>query len=74
MTTAVHPWNTYPLPSGTVTDHGRIERLSDTAYLVDGRWVPHATIHGPRGWAEPLIILTDGPVPSGYADAGMRAW
>ena len=53
----MHSWNTYPLPQGTVTALGTIERISSTAYLVDGKWLAHQAIHGKRAWAEPLVIL-----------------
>lgn len=56
--TATNTWATYPLTVGTVTDLGTVERVSLTAYLVDGQWVGHDKVHGPRGWAEPLVQLS----------------
>ena len=53
----MHNWNTYQLPQGTVTALGTIERISSTAYLVDGKWLAHQAIHGKRAGAEPLVIL-----------------
>ena len=53
----MHNWTTYPLPAGTVTALGTIERISSTAYLVDGKWLAHQAIHGKRAWVEPLVIL-----------------
>lgn len=51
------PWSTYPLPTGTVTDHGVIDRVSYTGYLIDGEWFDHTAVHGPRGTAEPLVVI-----------------
>lgn len=56
--TTTNTWDTYPLTVGTVTDLGTVERVSLTAYLVDGQWVGHEKVHGPRGWAEPLVQLS----------------
>lgn len=50
-------WSTYPLRSGTETEFGVIEQVSDTAYKISGAWYPHAKIHGPRGWAEPMVVF-----------------
>jgi len=50
-------WDNYPLRSGTTTPLGTVERLSDTAYLIEGKWLDHAKIHGPRGWAEPMVAI-----------------
>lgn len=58
MTTkAALGWDTYPLPAGSATDLGTVERTSSTAYLIAGAWVAHCKVHGPRAWAEPLITL-----------------
>ena len=57
MTRTDQGWDTYPLRSGTTTPLGTIERISDTAYLIDGAWHPHHKVHGPRGWAEPLVVM-----------------
>lgn len=51
-------WSTYPLPSGTVTELGEIEQVSLTAYKIAGAWHAFTAIHGPRGWAEPLVRLS----------------
>lgn len=50
-------WSTYPLRSGTQTEFGAIEHVSYTAYLIAGVWYPHHKIHGPRGCAEPLVVI-----------------
>lgn len=43
------------LPVGTKTQLGIIERVSLTAYLVNGQWVPFTKIHGEyKGAVEPL--------------------
>jgi hypothetical protein len=57
MSATTYPWSTYPLPSGTVTQHGVIESVSLTGYLIDGDWFDHTAVHGPRAWAEPLVVL-----------------
>lgn len=57
MTTSIIPWSEYPLRSGTETPLGTIERISDTAYMIAGAWIPHRVIHGPRGCAEPLVVI-----------------
>lgn len=43
------------LTPGATTHLGTIDRVSDTAYLIDGRWVPFLTIHGPYTPADPLV-------------------
>jgi hypothetical protein len=53
----MYDWDTYPLPSGTFTKFGPIEQVSYTAYKIDGSWYAHEKIHGPRGWAEPLVVI-----------------
>ena len=50
-------WSTYPLPSGTETQHGTIEFVSLTGYLIDGEWYDHTAVHGSRGIAEPLVVI-----------------
>jgi len=45
------------LLEGTETDLGTIERVSLTAYLIDGTWVPFSKVHGPYEWAEPLVTF-----------------
>lgn len=57
-TPTIHPWSTYPLSSGTETVHGTVKRVSLTGYLIGGEWFDHTAIHGPRGWAEPLVRIT----------------
>ena len=52
-----HPWSTYPLPTGTQTEHGTIESVSSTGYLIDGEWFAHTAVHGPRKWAEPIVVI-----------------
>jgi hypothetical protein len=53
----MYDWNTYPLPAGTETQHGVIESTSLTGYLINGEWFAHTAVHGPRGVAEPLVVL-----------------
>jgi hypothetical protein len=50
-------WSSYPLPSGTETVHGVIESCSMTGYLISGEWYSHTAVHGPRKWAEPLVVI-----------------
>lgn len=50
-------WSNYPLPTGAATEYGVVEQVSVTAYKIGGDWYPHAKIHGPRGWAEPLVVM-----------------
>ena len=50
-------WSNYPLRSGTMTEFGVIEQISDTAYKINGEWYAHVKIHGPRGWAEPMVVI-----------------
>jgi len=42
------------LPTGTTTTLGTIERVSMTAYLINGAWVPFAKVHGAYKPAKPL--------------------
>jgi hypothetical protein len=45
------------LTEGTVTPLGTIDRVSLTAYLIGGRWVPFTGIHGPYCPVMPLVVL-----------------
>lgn len=45
------------LEEGTETAAGVIEAVSETAYLIDGRWVPFVRIHGPRPSVDPLVTF-----------------
>lgn len=54
----MYDWSTYPLPTGTTTIHGVIDSVSYTGYMIDGEWFAHTAIHGPRKWAEPLVVLS----------------
>lgn len=47
------------LEEGTETRLGVIEAVSLTAYLIDGRWLSHRTIHGERKPGQPLVTLRD---------------
>ena len=44
------------LREGTQTPLGVIEAVSVTAYRIEGKWVPHARIHGEPKRAEALAI------------------
>lgn len=44
-------------PRGSVTELGTIERVSLTAYLIDGTWVPYEKVHGKPAPATPLVIF-----------------
>ena len=57
MNTTTYGWDTYPLPSGTETEHGTIESVSCTGYMIDGEWFAHTAVHGPRKWAEPIVVI-----------------
>lgn len=57
MNTTTYPWSTYPLPTGTETQQGTIESVSYTGYLIAGEWYAHTAIHGPRRWAEPMVVI-----------------
>lgn len=50
-------WDQYPFRSGTITEHGTIEAVSLTAYLIDGTWVPFHLVHGNRPAVEPLVVI-----------------
>lgn len=50
-------WDQYPFRSGTITEHGTIEAVSLTAYLIDGTWVPFHLVHGKRPAVEPLVVI-----------------
>lgn len=58
MNTTTYGWDTYPLRPGTETQHGTIEQVGWTAYKINGEWLAHDKIHGPRKWAEPMVVLT----------------
>ena len=45
------------LTSGTVTPLGTIERVSLTAYLIGGTWVPFHKIHGAPAPVMPLVTF-----------------
>jgi len=47
------------LSEGTMTPLGVIDRVSLTAYLIDGTWVPFEKVHGPRPVAERLVAFVD---------------
>ena len=47
------------LPEGTMTLLGVIERVSLTAYLIGGRWVPFTQVHGAYRPVEPLVRFVD---------------
>ena len=53
------------LEEGTETDLGIIEHVSSTAYLIDGRWVPFARLHGPYRPAIRLVMFAD-DMPKGW--------
>lgn len=43
------------LPVGFETELGVIDRVSLTAYSIDGHWVPFEKVHGVRPAATPLV-------------------
>jgi len=45
------------LEVGTETPLGTIERVSFTAYLIEGTWVPFEKVHGPYKPVERLVTL-----------------
>ena len=47
------------LSEGTSTPLGVIEQVSLTAYLIEGRWVPFAKVHGEPAPAERLVAFVD---------------
>ena len=53
------------LEEGTETYLGIIEHVSTTAYLIDGRWVPFARLHGPYRPATRLVMFAD-DMPRGW--------
>ena len=44
------------LPVGTITRFGIIERVSFTAYFINGSWMPFAQIHGAYKPVQPLAL------------------
>jgi hypothetical protein len=70
------------LEEGTETTLGIIEHVSLTAYLIAGRWVPFATIHGkprraaalaiPQQWVDALSE-DDARTMRAQSDANIRA-
>ena len=57
MRPAAFPWSSYPLPPGTPTPDGPIERVTPTGYLIGGDWYDHTAVHGPRPWADALAVI-----------------